>query len=200
MPWKGVITVSEQRIAFVHRVLDQATPVAQACGEFRISRKTAYKWLNRFKQDPSQPMEDRSRQPKTSPRQTPQPVVKRILRIRDRYYWGAAKIHTILRNKHLPIPSVRTVNAILQRNGRVGRTQWPEPDIQRFERSQANEPWQLDFKGPVEVQRQRVYPLTILDDHSRYLLRLAPCTDMRFTTTWPAGARKLLEAECPQKA
>lgn len=184
MPWKGVITVSEQRIAFVHRVLDQATPVAQACREFRISRKTAYKWLNRFKQAPSQPLEDRSRQPKTSPRQTPQPVVKRILRIRDRYYWGAAKIHTILRNKQLPIPSVRTVNAILQRNGRVGRTQRPEPDIQRFERSQANELWQLDFKGPVEVQRQRVYPLTILDDHSRYLLRLAPCTDMRFTTTW----------------
>lgn len=183
MSWKGVITVSEQRIAFVHRVLDQAAPVARACREFGISRKTGYKWLRRFT-DADGPLEDRSRRPKFSPRRTPKPIVQQVLRVRDRYHWGAAKIHAILRNRGMPVPSVRTVNAILQRHGRVGPTPHPDAADQRFERARANHLWQLDFKGPVEIQRQRVHPLSILDDHSRYLLRLTPCTDMRHRTTW----------------
>ncbi len=183
MSWKGVITVSEQRIAFVHRVLDQSANVAQACREFGISRKTGYKWLGRFA-DAGGPMTDQSRRPNCSPSRTASHIVRQVLHVRDRYHWGAAKIHTVLANGGLPVPSVRTVNAILKRNGRVEPPKHPDQADQRFQRQQANQLWQLDFKGPLEVQRQRVHPLSIIDDHSRYLLSLTPCVDMRHRTVW----------------
>ncbi len=184
MPWNGVITVSELRTAFVHQVLDQSVPVAQACREFGISRKTAYKWLRRFQQAPSRPLDDQSRRPKVSPRKTPQAIVERILHVRDRYHWGAAKIHAFLQQRGRTTPSARTINTILRRHGRFKPKQPQDPATQRFERRHANELWQMDFKGPLEIRRQRIHPLTILDDHSRYLLQLTPCDNMRFATVW----------------
>src|SRR5262249_40815556 len=49
-----------------------------------------------------------------------------------------------------------------------------------------NDLWQLDFKGPIEVARRKVTPLSVLDDHSRYLLCLRPCTDMTYATVQAA--------------
>jgi transposase InsO family protein len=183
MPWKGVVTVSEQRIAFVHRVLDQGVCIAQACREFGIARKTGHKWLNRYRQRPQEPLADRSRRPRHSPQGTSADVVEKILAVRDAHHWGAAKIHAYLATRGVRLPSERTVHAILVRNDRLKPPE-ADPPTQRFERTRPNELWQLDFKGPVEVQRQKAYPLTILDDHSRYLLRLVPCRDLRLTTAW----------------
>jgi hypothetical protein len=44
--------------------------------------------------------------------------------------------------------------------------------------------WQLDHKGAVEVARQRVCPLTVLDDHSRYCLCFRRVPDLTVKTTW----------------
>ncbi len=86
-----------------------------------------------------------------------------------------------------PAPPARTIAAILARHGRTRPAPaQPGPPPQRFERSRPNELWQLDFKGPLEVARRRVTPLSVLDDHSRYLLCLRPCTDMTFATVQAA--------------
>jgi transposase InsO family protein len=80
-------------------------------------------------------------------------------------------------------PPIRTIAAILRRHGCVeAPSQTLAPPPQRFQRDAPNQLWQLDFKGPLEVARQRVLPLSVLDDHSRYLLTLRPCTDMTFAT------------------
>ena len=42
----------------------------------------------------------------------------------------------------------------------------------RFERAEPNELWQMDFKGPKNWP-QPMGPLSVLDDHSRYLIVLA---------------------------
>jgi hypothetical protein len=70
------------------------------------------------------------------------------------------------------------------RHGRVPDTPAPSPAPQFFERSQPHELWQCDFKGPVEVERQRVHPFTVLDDHSRYLLALEVCADVTMKSAW----------------
>jgi transposase InsO family protein len=89
----------------------------------------------------------------------------------------------VLRNRGHTPPPIRTIAAILRRHGCVkGGSPTPPENPQRFERDRPNQPWQLDFKGPLEVSRQRVVPLSILDDHGRYLLALRPCTDMTFAT------------------
>lgn len=41
----------------------------------------------------------------------------------------------------------------------------------RFEKDKPNQLWQMDFKGPGE-EKASVGPLSVLDDHSRYLVGL----------------------------
>jgi transposase InsO family protein len=184
MPWK-VKPMSQLRAALVHAITVEHTPLAQACRHFGVSRKTAYKWLRRAQQPAGCTFRDQSRRPHHSPRHTDTVLEKRILALRDRYGWGARKLWAILRHQRRAVPSIRTVHAILRRHQRVLLTPPPIlPPPQSFVRSKPNELWQLDFKGPVEIDRQRIHPLSVLDDHSRYLLGLRACTDLTFQTTW----------------
>ena len=183
MPW-GVHAVSELRLALVHAVRSAGLPVAEAARRYGVSRKTAFKWLARHDAEPEAPLIDRSRRPRHSPGQTPAESERAVLEARDRWGWGPRKLHAVLRRAGRPAPPVRTIAAILRRHGRTAAPPDPPPDPppQRFERSRPNELWQLDFKGPLEVARCTVAPLSDLDDHSRYLLCLRPCTDMTFAT------------------
>ena len=183
MPWK-VYAVSEQRVAFVELIDGLGYPVARACREFGISRKTGYKWLNRARTDPTGGLSDLSRRPNRSPNRTDGRVEQRILTLRDGSGWGARKIHSLLQRRHIEVPSIKTVHNVLRRSGRVHPPPEAAPPPKRFERGQPNELWQLDFKGPVEVARQRRHPLVVLDDHSRFLLVLRLCNDHTFRTTW----------------
>ncbi|HUR53209.1 MAG TPA: IS481 family transposase [Gemmataceae bacterium] len=182
MPW-STTTVSELRTAFVHAVRTANRPVVQAARDFGISRPTAYKWLARY--DAREPLADRSRKPAHSPTRTAEGLEAAVLAVRDRYGWGPRKIVAYLKNQNRPTPPVRTAAAILRRHHRVAPTPTPGPtDCQRFERPEPNQLWQLDFKGFVEIDRRRIYPLTILDDHSRFLLALACGTDQTYATAW----------------
>jgi transposase InsO family protein len=181
MPW-STPHVSELRTAFVHAVRTAGQSVTQAANDYGVSRKTAYKWLARFDQQIS--LQDRSRKPHRSPRQTPDALEGAVLAVRDQFGWGPRKIHAYLTNRGQPTPAIRTIAQILSRHLRVVPPATLPSDFQRFERSQPNELWQLDFKGWIEVARTRIAPLTILDDHSRFLLALRPCTDLTMKTAW----------------
>lgn len=182
MPW-GTTTVSELRTAFAHAVRTAGRPVAQAAKDFGISRKTAYKWLERF--DAQQPLTDSSRRPRRSPRRTDEQLEAAVLGVRDQYGWGPRKIHAYLANDGQPAPPARTIAAILQRHRRIASE--PAPDgaaDQRFERAEPNQLWQVDFKGAIEVARKKVYPLTVLDDHSRFLLALGCGENVTMAQAW----------------
>ena len=72
------------------------------------------------------------------------------------------------------MPCIRTVNNILKRNGLISleASQARQP-FKRFEREHSNDLWQADFKGPILMaDGNRCHPLGIIDDHSRYALRL----------------------------
>ncbi len=106
-----------------------------------------------------------------------------VLEARDRYGWGPRKLHALLRAEGRPAPPPRTIAEVLRRHGRTAAAEAAAAAApQRFERAAPNELWQLDFKGPLEVGRRRVAPLTVVDDHSRYLLRLRPCPDQTYAT------------------
>jgi transposase InsO family protein len=181
MPW-STNTVSELRTAFAHAVRTAGRSVSQAAKDFGISRKTAYKWLARF--DAQQPMGDGSRRPHRSPNRTADSLQAAVLAVRDQFGWGPRKIHAYLVNSQQPASSIRTIADILRRRQRIWPAAPAPADCQRFERGEPNELWQLDFKGWIEIDRQKVSPLTILDDHSRFLLALRPCTDLTMATAW----------------
>jgi len=181
MPW-STTTMSDLRTAFVHAVRTAKQPVAQAARDYGISRKTAYKWLARF--DAQQPLDNRSRRPRRSPARTAPELEAAILAIRDQFGWGPRKIAAYLRNHDQPTLPVRTAAAVLARHGRIAAPPAPDGAEQRFEWSEPNQLWQVDFKGFIEVARQKVYPLTVLDDHSRFLLALGCGDDLTMARAW----------------
>jgi transposase InsO family protein len=105
-----------------------------------------------------------------------------VLALRDEHpYWGARKLRRVLINRGHSLPAISTVHAILERHGRIP----PEAGeicrpMQRFEREHPNELWQMDFKGDFALSGGgRCYPLTIIDDHSRFSVCVGACANQR---------------------
>lgn len=185
MPWKAQTPMS-QRQDFVQQASMGGVNVSQLCREFGISRKTAYKWLRRYQASGLPGLENQSRRPHHSPKQTPDQIEAVLLAARQQHpSWGARKLKAWLEQRgqtDLPVPS--TITAILQRHGCIDplKSQQHHP-YQRFEYPQPNELWQMDFKGKVALQDGTAcFPLTLLDDHSRFVLGLPACPDQTRAT------------------
>ena len=174
MPWE-CRTVEDQRREFAQAAM-YCSNFSALCREFGITRRTGRKWVERY--ESQQPLTDRSRRPHTSPARTPEEIELLILAVRaENPGWGAKTIHSVLtREGHHDLPCVRTVNNILRRYGCIS----PEESrkhipFTRFEKERCNMMWQTDFKGEFRMaDGSYCYPLTILDDHSRFSLRIAP--------------------------
>jgi transposase InsO family protein len=197
MPWE-VLPVSELRTAFVHEVRTLQVPVSVACEKFNISRKTGYKWLQRYAEQPGVPLVDRSRRPETSPKKTTADIEQAVLEVRERFHWGPRKIHAFLKEQGRALRSSRTVANILKRHGCIASAPKTEAATQSFERAQPHELWQCDYKGPLEVARQKVYMLSVIDDHSRYLLALQPTLDLTMRTAFDVLWRAFGEVGLPE--
>jgi len=184
MPWKEATTVS-QRLEFVTLAGRGEANISRLCHRFGISRKTGYKWLHRFEEGGPNALQDHSRRPHHSPNRMPESIERAILRVRDAHpAWGARKIRARLVAQGLTnLPSVSTITAVLHRNGRID----PEEALkhrawQRFQAEAANLLWQIDFKGHFPLVCGRCHPLTVLDDHSRFLLAVQACGDETWHT------------------
>ena len=100
--------------------------------------------------------------------------------------WGARKIAGCLKRDGITPPAVSTVHAILVRHGRIEPGTRMSHSYGRFEKPAANQLWQMDFKGEVQmIDGTWCYPLTVLDDHSRYALCLQACEKPGGTTVKP---------------
>lgn len=185
MGWKESDRVS-LRHEFVSLALASGANVAVLCERFGILRKTGYKWLARFREQGEPGLADRSRRPRGSPRATPAEIERRVLEVRDEHpHWGGRKIHARLRHMGMEdVPAPSTITAILHRHGRIAAEESAKrAAFVRFERSEPNELWQMDFKGEFRMSDGHwCFPLTVLDDHSRYSLVLQPCGNHRRAT------------------
>ena len=154
MPWE-CRTVKEQRELFVKEAL-YTSNYSALCREYGITRRTGYKWVGRNEKGDS--LEDKSRQPHTSPNRTSAAVEAKILEMRaDNPGWGAKRIKQVLENKgNTDIPSARTVNTILQRNGCISEEEsLKRKAYTRFEKAACNDMWQADFKGEFKTEDGR---------------------------------------------
>lgn len=173
MPWKQE-SVVEQRLRFLLEVRNQEAPISELCRRYEISRKTGYKWLKRYEKDGSiEALQDQTRRPHHSPGRTSARHEQAVVAVRDEKGWGAEKIAVVLGKRGLRLRPL-TVHRILQRHGRIeapaGAARLAR---QRFAREHCNELAQMDFKGEYALDNNgKCYPLTLLDDCSRYLLGL----------------------------
>lgn len=184
MPWNEVSAMS-LRLEFVALASAEGANVRDLCRRFRISPKTAYKWLARHRQGGPDALADRPRVPHSSPGKTAQEIEQTILDLRQLHpTWGGRKLRRrLLDTGHTAVPAASTITAILRRHDRLGVHAGEPRDWVRFERAAPNELWQMDFKGHFALgDGSRCHPLTVLDDHSRFALGLAACGDERDET------------------
>lgn len=157
----------------------------ELCDRFGVSRQTGYKWLGRFAS--GEGLADRSRRPLSNPLRCSDAMEQEVLAVRDEHpAWGARKIGAVLKHQGQTAPATSTIHAILRRHDRIVPVEGGPAAHLRFERPEPNELWQMDFKGHSGLGHgERLYPLTIVDDHSRYAVCIQACGDERGTTVKP---------------
>lgn len=179
MPWESK-TVEKLREEFV-AAAGSTNNFSLLCREFGITRKTGYKWIERFEKGYG--LKDRSRKPEIIANKTSVEIEKIILDLRtENPGWGAKTIKKVLENDgHKNIPCVKTVNNILDRNGYISKEESEKRHKYiSFQREHCNELWQTDFKGDFELNNStRCFPLDIIDDCSRYLIKIVPSTSTK---------------------
>ncbi len=181
MGWREV-SVADQRQEFVMLASLAGANISTLCERFGISRQTGHLWLRRFAAG-ERAFEGRSRRPLCSPRRLAAELEARILSVRDVHpAWGARKIAAVLRRSGIAPPAASTVHAVLSRHDRIAPDS-PGRAYGTFERNAPNALWQMDFKGRVRLGCGAwLHPLTIIDDHSRFAVELAACTDQQTQT------------------
>lgn len=176
MPWKET-NAMEQRVNFITAWLPQRNTITQLCEQFNISRPTAYKWIERYKQVGFEGLSELSRRPLHSPNATPQWIVNWVINERlKRPDWGAKKILDLFARTFPEVkrPADSTGDLILQRAGlviprkrkrRISADTLPFGDCEH-----PNQVWCVDFKGEFALgNKQRCYPLTVSDLFSCHL-------------------------------
>ena len=189
MPWEESNRVDKRR-EFVILAQEGGQSFTALCRRFGISRKTGYKWLKRYRETGTlTDLEEQSRRPLRSPGRTDPSQERRAVALRKELGWGARKLRILLAREGILL-SEATLNRIIQRNGLLKRPDRQGQATQRFERRYPNALWQMDFKGhfPLvgEGRGRRCYPLSILDDHSRFLIGLFALRSNRTEPTWDA--------------
>jgi transposase InsO family protein len=183
MPWQEC-SIMSQRLEFVLLARQEDANHSALCRRYGISRKTGYKWLARYDEDGEAGLTDRSRRPHQHPAQTPPDLEAALLAVRTAHpAWGGRKIKAWLERRGMMAPSPSTITAILERNRLLDDpSERPQRSWQRFEAAAPNDLWQLDFKGVVRLGTGKAFPLSVLDDHSRFAVGLFACADQKQPT------------------
>ena len=179
MPWHQT-NAMDQRTEFALKALGGVNFRA-LCRDYGISAKTGYKWKERFLTNGLGGMAEQSRRPHTHADALSELQVCAIVKLRQAHpYWGARKLQELYRRQRLcpaqAVPSESSFKRVLERAGLVSkrrvRTVTPSQRLHNGSRGEApNEVWTVDFKGWwFDPLKQRCEPLTVRDEHSRYLL------------------------------
>ena len=181
----------KQRLRLVQAALHDRQPVSLLAQRFGFSRKSAYKWIARYRQCGLSGLEDRSRAPKNSTA-LPMAIGQHILFLRYAHpTWGAKKLRGLLAAQIRPAaaPCERTIARWLARHHlqrrRVHRAR-PGPVVLRQDLAipqRPNDVWTVDFKGAFRTGNgQRCEPLTVRDLFSRMVLAIEILPNLRQDT------------------
>jgi putative transposase len=206
MPWRQMSPM-DQKTQFIADYLRDSLSIIELCQLYGISRKTAYKWIDRYLKYGPCGLDERSRKPSNCPHQTPDYAVAAILEARRRHpSWGAKKLLAILGKRHptWPWPAHSTVCELLSRNGlvpkkrqrrRIGHPGKPTTLI-----AAPNDVWTADFKGHFKTGNGRYcYPLTVADGYSRYLLGCQALASTSVQDAKPVFTRLFTEFGLPKR-
>ena len=177
MPWQETSPV-EERTRFIDDHQLGLYTMIELCARYAVSRKTGYKWLERYDGGGRPALQDRSRAPHHCPHKIAAPIAQLLLTARRQHPdWGPEKLLQWLAPRHPATawPAISTVGDLLARYGLVKkrRRRRPphHPGVGPPTTTAPNDLWAADFKGQFRTSdRVYCYPLTVTDQHTRYLL------------------------------
>jgi putative transposase len=207
MPWKTIVP-EEQRFLFVAAILKAGESMASTCRQFKISRKTGYKWLGRFKAVGVVGLKERSHAPHDHGNTTDIETSKRVIAVRKKHVrWGPRKVKSFLEKKNPKTdwPAASTIGGIFDRAGltahRPRRQRAEDPPVALAgltEAQQPNDVWTADYKGWFRTgDGHRCDPLTIQDRFSRFLILLRITKTMQSPSVQRAFADAFREFGMP---
>lgn len=192
----------KSRLLLVRRVLKHQWPVAKAARAAGVSRQTAHKWLNRFREGGTESLDDRSCRPKKLPRLTAPKLVQRMVRLR----WRRRAAWEIARELGVP---VSTVSKHLKREGvgRIWRLEEERDPPQRYEHAAPGDLLHIDAKklARIEAIGHRIHGdrsrkrrgvgyevvFVCVDDHTRLAYaEVHPSENARYATLFLKRALK----------
>ena len=177
MPWLETAPM-EQRERFIRDDRLALYTMTELCERYGISRKTGYKWLDRFDAGGRAGLGDRSRAPHQCPHRIADNVAQLICLARRQHpSWGPEKLLQWLEPRHpdVDLPAVSTAGDLLARKGLVKKRRRRRPHLHPgvvpAVTTQPNDLWTADFKGQFRTgDGVYCYPLTIADQHTRFLM------------------------------
>lgn len=178
----------EERFRMIERKRESEESISELARRFQVSRKTIYKWLERYELGGVEELADRSRRPAVQAGRTASDIEQWIINLRQTHpTWGPRKLRRFLmkRQPERKWPAESTVALILDRQGltakRKKRRRATASAQPLAHAQEANDIWSIDFKGWFACgDGERCDPLTVSDAASRYLLC---CRAMESTTT-----------------
>jgi transposase InsO family protein len=206
MSWKETDAM-EQRVQFIRDWLKHTHSVIDLCAMYGISRKSGYKWIQRYMNEGPDWAMERSHAAHRQHNKTPLVVEQALMQMRSQHpSWGARKLlHQVgLQQPQLSLPSQATVCEMLKRNGliraRPRRRTIGHPGRPSSVISCPNDCWSADFKGQFRLGNgSYIYPLTVTDNYSRYLLECKGLSGTLLEPTRHAFARLFREYGLPRR-
>jgi transposase InsO family protein len=196
---------TEQRLGFARDYESAQWSMVELCERYGVTRPTGYKWVSRFRDEGEAGLVERVRAPYGCPHRTPARIEELILAARKQYGWGAKKLLQVLRRRHprLVWPARSTVNAILERHGKLHkhrrRKKWSHPGAVPLETTRPNQVWPADFKGQFKTRDGTYcFPLTVTDHFSRSLLLCKGLRSVRTEGAKPVFRRLFREVGLPE--
>jgi putative transposase len=206
MPWRDASPM-DQRTQFIAEHLRGGRTITELCNDYGVSRKTGYKWIERYLRHGAAGLEERSRRPRRAPNQTAEEIVTAILEARHRHpSWGGKKLLALLHKRHPRwlLPGRSTACDILSRHGMVPtrrhRRRIGHPGKPTTRILAPNDVWGADYKGQFRTGDGRYcYPLTVTDGFSRYLLGCQALNSTAVAVAKPVFTRLFHEYGLPAR-
>lgn len=196
----------DQRLQFITDHQRGLYSMTELCARNRVSRKTGYKWLARYAVEGAGGLAERSHAPHGCPHRIAETLSALLVAARVAHpSWGPAKLLQYLTPRHPRVcswPAVSTVADLLKRHDlvRPRRRRRPivHPGAVPIHTTAPNDLWTADFKGQFRT-RNGIYcfPLTIADQHTRYLLRVHGLLNTRGVGVRPVFKRAFREYGLP---
>jgi putative transposase len=206
MPWRQTSPM-DQKMQIIADYLRQALSSREWCARYGCSRNTGYQGSERSLKHGPRGLEDRARQPHSSPQPTPRPVVAACMELRRHHPAAGAKTLLSmlqLRQPRWPFPARCTVCAILRRHGLGPKTRprrhLGHPGKPTSQLLAPNDVWSADVKGHVKTG-DGLYgdPLPVADGYSRFLLGCQALSSTHVQAAKPVFTRLFKAFRLPKR-